>query len=235
MKKVFIVGGTSGIGEELARYYLNQGCRVAVCGRDLSKSKLEKVEKFEVDVKNKEEIFSAVKNFSEGKLDLLFYCAAVYFDSEKTNLSVDQVRDTVNTNILGLIHSFDSALENMSEGKLVAIASVAAKHNTSMYAESKAAVLYTAETYRRGLKNHDISVHTMLPGYVDTQKLRELNDGDISEKPFVISVEKAVSEILNALSENRETYMFPKEMVFITNILSLFPVTFRIWIKKRFS
>ena len=112
----------------------------------------------------------------------------------KQNLSVDQVRETVNTNILGLIHSFDSALENMSEGKLVAIASVAAKHNTSMYAESKAAVLHTAETYRRGLRNQNISVHTMLPGYVDTQKLRELNDGDISEKPFVISVEKAVSE-----------------------------------------
>ena len=51
MKKVFIVGGTSGIGEELARYYLNQDYHVAICGRDLSKSKLEKVEKFEVDVK----------------------------------------------------------------------------------------------------------------------------------------------------------------------------------------
>ena len=34
---VFITGGTSGIGLALAEYYINNGHKVGVCGRDISK------------------------------------------------------------------------------------------------------------------------------------------------------------------------------------------------------
>lgn len=233
--RVFIVGGTSGVGEELAKHYLNEGHDVAVCGRDLSKSKLENIKKYKADVKNKDEITSAISDFSKDGLDLLFYCAAVYYNSEKEVITREQVRETVDINILGLIYSFDCALDFMKKGKLVSIASVAAKHNSSMYAESKGAVLHVSETYRRGLINSEITVHTMLPGYIDTQKLRDLNEGDISKKPFVISTEKAVSEIIYALKNKKESYMFPKQMVWITRILSIFPESFRIWIKSKAS
>ena len=36
-KSIFITGGTSGIGLELAKFYLKKGLRVGVSGRDLSK------------------------------------------------------------------------------------------------------------------------------------------------------------------------------------------------------
>ena len=35
--KVFITGGTTGIGLSLAKLYLSKGSIVGVCGRDLSK------------------------------------------------------------------------------------------------------------------------------------------------------------------------------------------------------
>lgn len=229
---IFIVGGTSGIGEELARQYQLAGHRVGICGRDPNKSSLEGVEKYKVDVTQKSDIIKAIETFSAEGFDQCIFSVGVYYDSEKDTLAKDQVCHLINTNVLGLIHTFDAALKVMDRGRLVAIASVAAKHHTSLYAESKAAVLNVAEAYRRGLKKQDITVHTMLPGYVDTQKLRDLNKGDVSKKPFLVDVQKAAREIITAIDQKKSTYMFPKQMRVATRLLLLFPQELRNMIKK---
>ena len=67
---IFIVGGTSGIGLALAQIYLEKGCNVGVCGRNVSKipqEVLTKLKTFQLDVYDKNELFSAVQNFVDGE------------------------------------------------------------------------------------------------------------------------------------------------------------------------
>lgn len=73
--KIFIAGGTSGIGLAVARKYLEQGHEVGVCGR--SQEKIDKVEKHEklkiyrLDTYDKLSFEATVKDFSKGELDLI--------------------------------------------------------------------------------------------------------------------------------------------------------------------
>ena len=66
--KIFIVGGSSGIGLSLAKRYANLGNDVAICGTN--EEKLKKIEEcnnnikiYKVDVRNKEELKFAIRGF----------------------------------------------------------------------------------------------------------------------------------------------------------------------------
>ena len=74
--KIFIVGGSSGIGLSLAKRYVSLGNDVAICGTN--EEKLKKIEEcnnnikiYKVDVRNKEELKFAIEDFSSGNLDLI--------------------------------------------------------------------------------------------------------------------------------------------------------------------
>lgn len=63
--KIFITGGTSGIGLGLAKEYLLEGHDVAICGRSekkisLLKEKYPKLKIYKVDVRNKFELKDAM-------------------------------------------------------------------------------------------------------------------------------------------------------------------------------
>ncbi|MEE2742391.1 MAG: SDR family NAD(P)-dependent oxidoreductase, partial [Bdellovibrionota bacterium] len=81
--KIFITGGTTGIGWAIAEYYLKKGHIVGVCGRSLQKLPAdhtqygERLRTFEVDVRDKEKLFDAVHSFSEGQLDILLANAGI--------------------------------------------------------------------------------------------------------------------------------------------------------------
>ena len=81
--KVFIVGGSSGIGLSLAKRYANLGNEVAICGTN--EEKLKKIEEsnnnikvYKADVRNKEELKSAIDDFSKKNLDLIINSAGIY-------------------------------------------------------------------------------------------------------------------------------------------------------------
>ncbi|MFX5693503.1 hypothetical protein ABTE17_22750, partial [Acinetobacter baumannii] len=74
----------------------------------------------------------------------------------------------------------------------------------SLYSATKRSVLNLCDTYRIALKPFSIAVTAIVPGYMDTAKLRDLNDGDASHKPFILSEEKAVRLIVEAIAERRD-------------------------------
>ena len=69
MRAVFITGGTTGIGLELARLYLSRGWRVGVCARDPQKFQEnfstagDKISFYQVDVSKREELKAAIADF----------------------------------------------------------------------------------------------------------------------------------------------------------------------------
>ena len=112
------------------------------------------------------------------------------------------------------------------EYRLVCLSSVAGLldfKQTSLYAKCKRTMIMTAQTYRMALSDLNIGVVCIASGYVNTKQLRLLNNGNANHKPFLISEQQAVNEIIYAIKHNIGVYIFPKAIKNIIKLLALFP------------
>jgi NAD(P)-dependent dehydrogenase (short-subunit alcohol dehydrogenase family) len=235
---VMIMGGTSGIGLGLARHYLRQGARVAICGRHPEKLAGQpllqdpRVSVHACDVADRAEVERVVGVFAAGGLDLLIVTAGQYADAAAITQDRERALPVLRVNVGGLDHAFNAASEVMmrrGHGHLVVVASIAGLQNDypggSLYSASKRAAIAIADAYRKALMAYSIAVTVIVPGYVDTARLRELNQGDASGKPFLMAQDEAVRRIADAIARRDERYVFPWQMhamVRLFNILPLF-------------
>ena len=129
--KIFIAGGTSGIGLAIAEKYLEQGHEVGICGR--SQEKIDKVEKHEnlkiyrLDTYDRLSFETAVKDFSKGELDIMIASAGNYSNSRTRRLTQEEAVNMLKVNISGTINAFEIAREIMlknKKGHIAAISSV---------------------------------------------------------------------------------------------------------------
>lgn len=118
---------------------------------------------------------------------------------------------------------------------LICIASIAGMMDypyASLYAKSKRAMIATASAYRCALRPYGIQVTCIASGYVDTQALRDLNHGDASHKPFVISESHAVTHIMQAIADDVALAVFPWQMRHISRVLNRLPKPLLHWILR---
>ncbi|MFZ6720643.1 SDR family NAD(P)-dependent oxidoreductase [Undibacterium sp. Ji49W] len=232
---IMIVGGTSGIGLALARYYLQRGDRVAVCGRDLQRLPADLygaagLLTFQFDIADRAAMALALEDFAVQGLDLVIVTAGIYFNTRSHLLDEATSLRMLQTNVSGLNHAFELAAAKMlkqKSGQLAAISSIAGLlHDypgASVYSATKRSVLSLCDTYRMALKPFSIAVTAIVPGYVDTAKLRALNEGDASHKPFIMSEQKAVGVIVDAIAGRKDRLVFPWQMKWLVGVLNLLP------------
>ena len=232
--KVFIAGGTSGIGLALAERYLQKGASVAVCGRDLAKLRaipfVDQLSCFEVDVCQIDDLQDAVNSFcTDGPLALFINCTGSYADDVAQQISYQEALAMLQVNMMGTLNCFEVAratMEGQSEGQIVVVASVSGTlhfPNSSLYSKTKRAAIQIADAYRRALLPFGIAVTVIAPGYVDTEKLREINRQDLSKKPFLISVDDAAQRIMIAIQQKKKLVIFPKRMKWLMACLGILP------------
>lgn len=228
---IFITGGTTGIGLALAKLYLEEGHRVGICARNLSKfpteirNKYKQLHCYEVDVTKREELYNAIHDFSPVELDMVIANAgrSVGVKSKTPQFSV--ANEIIDINVKGVLNTFDIALEIMlprKKGHLVATASVAGfmgLPGAGAYSASKAAVLKLCESYSLDLKRHGIHVSAIAPGFVDTPLTQKNNH----KMPFLMSAEKAAKLIKRALEKKKVLYVFPFRMKIVVSILDKMP------------
>ncbi|GJI97109.1 3-oxoacyl-ACP reductase [Duganella caerulea] len=231
---VMIIGGTSGIGLGLARHYWRQGARVAICGRHPGKlegSPLLAEERISIhacDIADRDAVARTVAAFAE--LDLLIVTAGQYTDAAAIARDPASTLPVLRVNVGGLDHAFSAAAEAMmarGRGQLVAVASIAGLQRDypggSLYSASKRAAIAICDAYRKALAPFGIGVTVIVPGYVDTARLRELNNGDASGKPFLMSEQDAVRRIAAAIERRDERCVFPWQMHALVGIFNRLP------------
>ena len=97
-KRILVTGGGSGLGKEMAKYFLSYGAEVIICGRsdvvlketveELSKDTQGKISSFSLDIRDSLAIEEAIDNvFADGPLDGLVNNAAGNFISRTNDLS----------------------------------------------------------------------------------------------------------------------------------------------------
>lgn len=253
---IIIVGGTSGIGLALALYHQTLGWQVSVVGSSAAKiadinSQHPAIVTYVCDLTDPSQTRTLLDSLSGTQFQRLIYSAGSYTNERIHHLNqadsdqmlainlqaFEQVFRWASSHLRQQLKQSCQALD-MTKGdklSLICIASIAGTMDypyASLYAKSKRAMIATASAYRAALAPYNIQVNCIASGYIDTQALRDLNDGDASHKPFIMSTQAAVDHIMQAIVDDVELVIFPRSMRYITSALNHLPKPVLNWILR---
>jgi len=177
MNTTVITGASRGIGLELTRQCQQRGDRViAVCRKPGAELESMDVQiEGGVDVSVQKDVDRLVERLSETSIDLLINNAGVMSRQSLDNLDFDEIRRQFEVNSLGPLRVTAALRPQLKDGAKVAIVTSrmgSLADNTSGghygYRMSKAAVNMAGVSLARDLRDRDISVILLHPGYVNT-------------------------------------------------------------------
>ena len=210
MRKIIIIGATSGIGRELAKIYAGEGNLVGVTGR-----RQELLYTLQLEYPN--DIITQCFDVTEedntlhleslickmGGMDLFVYNAGYGDISKEPNWNIDH--RTVSTNVNGFMEMLHVAYRHFAaqgHGQIAVTSSIASARGSSQapaYSASKA----FQSNYMEGLyilfkkQKRPIYITDIQPGFVDTKMAR-------ATKTFwMASPEKAAKQIYNAIEQKK--------------------------------
>ena len=215
INKVAIIGGSSsGIGKAVAMRLAEEGCRIVICGRDvkrLSSAKSEIIKKYKLDMisvcmdqTKKRDIKMLVdvtmKKFK--RVDILFTNTGGPKSGTFFELSEDEWHKAHESLLLYVIRIYKEVIPIMKLhgfGRIINDTSFTVKEPADSLILSnvyRTAVVSLAKTLSRELAKFNITVNNICPGYVDTDRLKEL---------FSVRAKKqgiALSDVYNKVIED---------------------------------
>ena len=234
MRKIFITGASSGIGESMARFYASQGVQLGLVARraDFLHRLADELEPrpavYPLDVRDAAALKSAATDFTDrfGVPDVVIANAGVSrgtLTEMADDLKVFQ--EVFDINVMGMVNTFHAFVEPMKQqkrGTLVGISSVAGFRGIpggGAYSASKAAAIRYCESLRVELRSEGISVVTICPGYIKTP-MTAVNK---FKMPFLIDVDEAVVRFARAIDAKTSFTVIPWSMGVAARVLRVVP------------
>lgn len=182
-RNAIVTGGSRGIGRGIADALLAEGWKVWICSRgqgsvDTALHEMGgQVQGRAVDVRDQGQVEGFVREVldAEGRIDCLINNAGLGRFGPVDELSGDQFREVVETNLNGcfyFIRAVAPAMKKQGSGWIVNIASLAGKNpfrGGSAYNASKFGLIGLSEAAMLDLRPHGIRVASILPGSVNTE------------------------------------------------------------------
>ena len=186
-KKVFVTGGSSGIGKALALRLAAQGAHVAIAARSADKleAALDEVKTagpggthlaVPLDVGNKAEVAAAAPRVLEGLdgLDILVNNAGITWPAYLAETPPDVFEHQMQVNYLGTVYTTLAFLPHFMEQRSGHVANVSSTlgflgiFGYAAYAASKFAVTGFSDCLRQDLLPYGVQVHVLFPADTDT-------------------------------------------------------------------
>ena len=181
-KQVYITGGASGIGLELARTYLRSGAAVTLFDIQPTESAVqalaaiagpESVRAFAMDVTKPGGVREAFASAAESSPpDLVIHCAGIAIAADFEAIDDDAYARVININLVGTRNVVAGVLPHMKAGShLVMVASMAGLvgcYGYAAYCASKYGVVGLAGVLRIELASRGIDVSVVCPPEVET-------------------------------------------------------------------
>lgn len=184
-KTALVTGASRGIGEAIALELAAKGADVAVNYSSDEKAARIVVEKIEEMGRKAIAIKANVSDFSQarkmvhevkeklGKIDLLVNNAGIVRDRTLKNMSAEEWKAVIATNLTGSFNVTKSALEVMPDGSsIVNISSVVGINGNfgqSNYSASKAGVIGFTRSLAKEMAKRRIRVNAVAPGFIETE------------------------------------------------------------------
>ncbi|WP_372746622.1 SDR family oxidoreductase [Lutibacter sp.] len=203
-KVVVITGGSSGLGEAIARYLAEKGAKIVIGARRIDKlekvaSEIKKnggaVEILRTDVTNADDVKALVKKAidSFGKIDVMVNNAGIMPLAPLSALKIYEWDSMIDVNIKGVLYGIAAALpefEKQKSGHFINLASVAGlkvSPGGAVYSGTKYAVRAISEGLRQEV-GKDIRTTILSPGLIDSEL--QLGSSDEATSQFVQQVYK---------------------------------------------
>ena len=189
-----ITGGSQGLGQAIARHYLQEGANVLICARnekELAATRQDLARQFPsqkilsraCDISNeaqvKELVTFALREL--GQLRALVLNAGVYGPMGPTeSVNLDEWRRAIDINLFGVLLPCRAMIPHFKKsggGKIIVLSGGGATNplpNISSYAASKAAAVRLMETLAEELKPHKVDVNAIAPGALATRLVDEV-------------------------------------------------------------
>lgn len=231
---VLVTGASDGLGAALARHYARSGIPVALIARRatvLDRLALEYpglCSAHTADVRDAAAMrdAAAAAAAQHGLPDVVIANAGVSVGTLTEEPGDEQAfRDVFDTNVLGLVHTFQphvAAMRERGHGVLVGIASVAGYRGipgAGAYSASKAAAINYLESLRVELRGSGITVITICPGYIATA-MTAVNP---YRMPFMMTAETAAQKIAGIIDARKIHAVLPWQMAVITRLMHVLP------------
>ena len=185
-KTAFVLGSSSGLGFSVASELRNNGVRVAICGRNRQKleAAAEKIGAIPVcgDISSSDDISGMVKEVREklGEIDILVTNTggpprADFKDTDEAIWS-----ESFKNLFLSVTSTVEKVLPSMKTnawGRIIIIASMTAKEplpGLILSNSIRAGLLGLSKSISSEVAGNGITVNVILPGYIETQRLRDL-------------------------------------------------------------
>jgi len=186
-KVAIITGGTKGIGYGVAEALMREGINVAITSRtkeaaEEAAKQLNSIVKnggealgLEADVRDFDSQNKAVEAVINtfGKIDVVIANAGLGHFGSVEDLTVEQWKETIDTNLSGVFYTLKTTLEQLkaNEGYYITISSLAGTNffkGGSAYNASKFGVTGFTQAAMLDLRNYGIKATTIMPGSVST-------------------------------------------------------------------
>jgi NADP-dependent 3-hydroxy acid dehydrogenase YdfG len=212
---ICLIGASSGIGAAIAHALYQEGVKLAIGARRLTK--LQDVVKectqmysdstgsilpLECDVTSRESVQTffqqTCQHYQVRCIDTMICCAGVMYFTKMKNAIMDQWDETINVNCRGATNCLGVVLPLMVEakkGKIVFITSDAGVRdfpNLAVYCASKRFVETLTEITRRELVGTGVTLHTIQPGDVQGTELIMKNTDAEAADSMGVSIGKPV-------------------------------------------
>ena len=235
-RRVWITGGSSGIGHALARYYARAGAHVVVSSRNAEK--LAEVARetggaaYPLDVTDPEAVARVAGEIweKEGPIDLAVLNAGAAFKRAGRDDTAENLKKHLDVNLLGVAYALDALRPRMREaggGTIALVGSLAGYMGlprTSGYGSSKAALGYYAEALWAELERENIDLKLISPGFVKTP-IVAANEFPM---PFMLEADEAARIIARGLERPAFEVAFPRRLAWPLRLLRALPASWRV-------
>jgi short-subunit dehydrogenase len=197
-KVAVITGASMGIGEAIAKLFLQEGANVVLCSRDLARTKAAEQRigggantlSVACDVSRRDQVDALVKAAvgKFGRIDIFVNNAGFGLNDGVADMDMAEFRRMFDTNLFGAVECIQAVVPIMRQqggGDIVNISSVSGHISTpymSGYAATKHAMNAIGKAARMELLRHNINVLTVCPGYIATDFVKNMVKGKHSER-----------------------------------------------------